>query len=145
MLFLFLLAGSIYGCLPVTKPETPPAASPAVAASPTAGQPDLVITNITLESDSSDPCEQSKDHLFVSVRVHNQGEADSGAFIVSINNTWQNVSAGLNAGQSLTLWFSGYQEEITVQIDPSSQVMESREGNNLVTQHFALGTLPATT
>lgn len=66
------------------------------------------------------------------VYIANVGTADSGAFVVNVNDVEQTVE-GLPAGESRQLWFDQAGQtwlDIRVTVDVDEQVAESSEDNN---------------
>jgi hypothetical protein len=68
----------------------------------------------------------------------NGGKVASSPFTVDMNGARQDVLQGLQAGETLTLWFSGYQSINTVTVDAAATIEESNEKNNKFTQLLAV-------
>jgi hypothetical protein len=80
----------------------------------------------------------------VRVTVANTGAADATPFVVDVNGDQQTVSQGVGAGDTVSLWFPGYQVgDNTANADATGQVAESDEQNNQLTQTLPVPTLPA--
>ncbi len=120
-----------------TDPPTPTVAPPV---------PDLAVSHVKIGLESGDACDYGVPKLGVWVVVENVGLADSPPFVVQVNDVQQPVSSGLPSGQSTSLWFEGYVQsgENVVQLDVTSQIEESDETNNSLSQMVPVPTLPPT-
>ncbi len=106
--------------------------------------PDLVVTGMVIELETGGSCAFTSTQLGVRVTVANQGAAVAGSFVVDVNGDQQTVSQGLAAGETLSLWFPGYQSGLnTAIVDATDQVAESDETNNQLSQTVPVPTLPA--
>jgi hypothetical protein len=107
--------------------------------------PDLTVKQVKVELETGGACDYASTQLGVRVVVENAGEADAGPFVVDVNGARQAVAAGLAAGQTTALWFSGYNRggENTVVVDATNQVEESKD-NNKLSQMIPIPTLPPT-
>jgi uncharacterized repeat protein (TIGR01451 family) len=106
--------------------------------------PDLVIGQVVIELQSGSSCTLAGQPLGIRLQVSNTGSASAGSFVVNVNGATQNV-AGLNVGQSTSLFFSGYQNgNNTIVVDALNQVAETREDNNSLTTQLPVPTPPAT-
>ncbi len=117
------------------KPDTP---------TPTGPLPDLVALGMSITLETGGDCDFTP-KLGVRVHFSNSGAADAGTFSVHVNGVQQIVGAGLLQGQSGTLWFNGYiSGKNTLFVDSFTQVAESNELNNELSQTPAVPTLPPT-
>ena len=80
----------------------------------------------------------------IRVQIKNIGSAAAGSFFVDLNGVAKEVQDGLQVDQSVELHFAGtipsVQYEATV--DPTDQVVESRENNNTSLFHAPTPTPP---
>jgi hypothetical protein len=108
--------------------------------------PDLAIRQVKIELDTGGACDYTSTQLGVRVWIENLGATGATAFVVDVNGSQQMASAGLQAGETTTLWFSGYSHgvETTVTVDATLQVQESDEENNVLSQMVPVPTLPPT-
>ncbi len=108
--------------------------------------PDLVIVHAQIELETGGSCEYASTNLGVRVWIENQGSADADPFVVEANGIQQMVTGGLEAGQTVTIWFSGYSPsgENVVLVDANGQIEETREDNNTFSQMLPIPTLPPT-
>jgi pSer/pThr/pTyr-binding forkhead associated (FHA) protein len=108
-------------------------------------QPDLVISRVQIELETGGACDFVSTQLGVRVWIANDGQGDAGPFVVDVNDARQSVAAGLAAGQTASLWFAGYASgENSVIVDAASEVQESDEDNNRLSQMVPIPTLPPT-
>jgi hypothetical protein len=107
--------------------------------------PDLTVKQVKIELETGGACDYATTQLGVRVVVENAGDADAGPFVVDVNGARQAVAAGLAAGQTTALWFSGYNRggENTIVVDAKDQVKE-RKDNNRLSQMIPVPTLPPT-
>jgi hypothetical protein len=123
-------------------------ASPVPTQVPKASQPlpDLAIKQSRIELESGGDCDYASTQLGIQVVIENAGDADAGPFAVEANSSQQAVSEGLASGQTISLWFTGYAHDgaNTVVVDAASQVKESDEENNTLSQRLPVPTLPPT-
>jgi hypothetical protein len=77
------------------------------------------------------------------VTVQNIGQANAGAFTVTLNNSLSlRVAAGLTASNSVTLWFPTQAFSTTATADSGNEIAESNELNNTLAQILPIPTLP---
>jgi sugar lactone lactonase YvrE len=145
MVLFTLLVLTANGCSPgegflQASPTTPPKISPTSAR---LALPDLVIREIgvDVQTNSENLCFSTQDDLFTRLTIANQGTADAGPFWVEINESRQEVPAGLTARSELTLWFPGFTSQVSARVDVTYQVAESVETNNLQMRELASPTL----
>lgn len=105
----------------------------------TAAGVDLVVTRMQITSRSSG-CPQGP--LGLLVTVANIGSAAAGPFAVTANSSPAQTVAGLAAGASASLWFSGYAygSANSATVDSAGQVAESNESNNTLIQYVPIPT-----
>jgi subtilase family serine protease len=108
--------------------------------------PDLVIRGALIELESGGRCDYASTQLGVRVVIENAGAADAGPFDVEVNGVGQTVAGGLAAGESISLWFPGYESmgENEIIVDVLGDVKEGGEGNNTFIQRLPVPTLPPT-
>ena len=108
--------------------------------------PDLAIMHAQVELETGSSCEYASTALGVRIWIENLGSADAGPFVVEANGIQQAVAGGLEAGQTVTLWFAGYvpNGENLLLVDATSQIQETREDNNSLSQRLPVPTLPPT-
>jgi hypothetical protein len=108
--------------------------------------PDLAIIHAQVDLETSGSCEYASTALGVRVWIENLGSADADPFAVEVNGISQMIAGGLEAGQTVTIWFAGYvpDGENIALVDPSSQIQEIREDNNTFSQRLPVPTLPPT-
>jgi hypothetical protein len=108
--------------------------------------PDLAVKHIQIELESGGDCDYASTQLGARVVIENAGGADAGPFAVDANGSQQAVPEGLASGQTVSLWFTDYVHdgENTVIVDAASQVEESNEANNTLSQRLPIPTLPPT-
>lgn len=105
--------------------------------------PDLTVTGMWISLQQPSPCFDPQIPLGVHVSVANQGTAAAGAFAVDVNGASQTVAAGLTAGQSTTLFFTGYRMGVnTASVDPDNRIAESAEDNNISSPYLPVPTPP---
>jgi len=134
-----VISGQLNPLASGAPPTAPPTANPGQSAN----LPDLAIRQARIELESGGSCDYASTELGVRVTVENAGDADAGPFVVEVNGVQQRVEEGLAAGESVALWFAGYGSENTIIVDATSQVEESDEGNNRLSQPLPVPTLPA--
>lgn len=108
--------------------------------------PDLVVSSMKIELQTGGACDFTSTELGVRVWAQNVGAADAGLFVVELNGAQQTVSAGLPAGQTISLWFPGYvmAGDNTATVDVNNNVYEGNEENNTAAQMLPVPTLPPT-
>ncbi len=108
--------------------------------------PDLAIAHAQIELETGGSCDYASTDLGVRVWIENQGSADAAPFVVEANGIQQMVAGGLQTGQTVTIWFSGYSPsgENVVLVDADDQIQETREDNNTLSQRLPVPTLPPT-
>jgi subtilase family serine protease len=107
--------------------------------------PDLVIDSMYMEMEGrTGSCVMEYTAYEIRVLVRNAGDAAAGSFAVQLNSTEQTVTAGLAAGQSVELHFSGavMGSQYSAQIDPANQIAERDESNNTRTFTAPMPTAP---
>lgn len=106
--------------------------------------PDLVVKQVKIELVSGGSCDYDSTQLGVRIWMENVGDMDAGPFDVLVNGVQQAVPAGLAAGETMDLWFTGYIQngENVVVVDAASQIRESDEENNRWSQRLPIPTLP---
>ncbi|MBE7471039.1 MAG: hypothetical protein DPW09_05105 [Anaerolineae bacterium] len=140
--------------IPIAVPlDTPtPTSTPVPTMTPTSTEtptslplPDLVAQSMMVELETNGDCNNTTTQLGVRVEVANIGQANAGPFTVQANGIQQLVD-GLAAGQTTSVWLAGASSggETTATIDVLSQVLESNETNNQITQFVSIPTLPPT-
>ncbi len=104
--------------------------------------PDLVVAGSRIELETGADCDYASTQLGVRVVVENTGDASAGPFVVDVNGAQQQVTAGLAAGESASLWFEGYDAsgENTIVVDAGFDVEEIDDTNNRVSQRLPLPT-----
>jgi hypothetical protein len=118
--------------------------SPTPTATPTSiHTPDLLVLSMQIELETGDSCAFTSTLLGVRVFVKNQGSADAGPFLVTINGQDQKVT-GLAAGQTVSLWFIGFATKNVALLDRTDLVQEDSETNNTSSSFLGVPTLPAT-
>lgn len=143
LLALTFLALGCNSSINLIEPTQTPAATlaPSQISLPLA---DLVVVSMEIAPETSAPCLESPASLGIALQIQNAGDAAAGSFDVEVNSTRQAVSAGLAAGENLSLWFAGYEAENVVRLDVTGRVAEREEGNNLVARVLPVPTsLPA--
>ncbi len=145
---------AVLGDLVPLTPSTTPTPAPRKTEGPTAtptptprtALPDLQVGQVTIELETGGACDYRSTQLGLRVSVKNAGHEAAGPFIVEANGTRQEVAGGLAAGETIRLWFEGYQygRENRVVVDVDSQVQESNEDNNSFSQRVPIPTLPPT-
>ncbi len=141
MLLILIPTSLLFACSPQDYPPSPfPSATPLRSTPTSPPLPDLVIQEISYSFIVGDPCDPNSADLQVNVRIINHGNADSGPFVVEMNNAWQNVQDGLRAGQRITLWFAADSAQISAQADATSLIAESNEENNARTLTLKIAT-----
>jgi hypothetical protein len=110
-----------------------------------ANLPDLFVSDIRIELETSGACEYVTTPLGTRVWITNNGGGNAGTFVVEVNGGQQAV-AGLAAGQTTSLWYVGYASgsPTTVLVDPDNQIQESNRDNNTLSQTLPIPTLPPT-
>ena len=108
--------------------------------------PDLAIRHVQVDLETGGSCDYTSTTLGIRVWIENLGSADAGPFVVEANDIQQMVDQGLAAGQTVTLWFSGYvpDGENVLLVDATKQIQEIREDNNEFSQRLPIPTLPPT-
>jgi hypothetical protein len=106
--------------------------------------PDLAIKSLKIELETGSDCDYRTTQLGVALVVENKGSGDAGSFVVEANGFRQTVETGLAAGDTVSFWFEGYSRdgENRIVVDAASEVEESDEDNNLVSQRLPIPTLP---
>ena len=114
-----------------------PVSTPSPPQLKTSPLPDLVVTFVNdpvpLSGTSETDCvDFSKGiHYGIKVGIKNVGQARAGPFKVTINGLSQMITAGLEAGQEISLIFPHGSKRVVV--DQTSLVEENKEDNNEVT------------
>ena len=125
-----------------------PLATPTVTPSPTgapASLPALVVAGMGIQLETGGSCSFTSLALGVRVRVANTGIGPAAPFNVLTNSGKQRVIGGLQAGAEASLWFAGYAAgSNTATVDVDSEVAESDETNNTLTQFLPVPTPPPT-
>jgi hypothetical protein len=128
-------------------PTSPPTFTPAPVVTQDVHPPlpDLAIKHVKIELETGGACDYASTQLGVRVVIENAGDAEAGPFVVDVNGSQQRVGTGLVAGQTASLWFSGYNQggENRVILDATSEVEESNKDNNVFSQMLPIPTLPA--
>lgn len=108
--------------------------------------PDLAITHAQIALETGSSCDYASTGLGVRVWIENLGKADADSFVVEVNGIQQMVAGGLEAGQTVTIWFAGYipDGENVMLVDATDQIQEIRRDNNLLSQRLPVPTLPPT-
>ena len=108
--------------------------------------PDLIVKHAQIALETGNSCDYASTTLGIMVWVENVGNADADPFVVEANGIRQMVAEGLEAGQTITIWFAGYvpDGENIILVDAASQVEEIREDNNALSQRLPVPTLPPT-
>lgn len=125
-----------------TRTATAGTTTPTITSTALTGSfPDLVISSVV----SSPPgwtggCATTQ-ASGIRVAVRNNGNVDTGPFVVDANGAQQTVSGGLAVGASINLWFTGG-GNFTVTVDATGMVAESQEGNNTRSYVAITGTPP---
>jgi WD40 repeat protein len=146
LLLIFFLSWIVGGCDLRDKvfqaSPTPPALP---APTDTAVQlPDLVIASMSVIGNAAGVCPTAGESYQVQVSVINRGNAPAGPFVVRFNVDQQLVSAGLQPGKTVALFFPYSDASANVMVDATSLVLESDESNNQLDQRLDLPTpLPA--
>ena len=108
----------------------------------TTGIPDLTLVSLKIELELPRSCTTTT-QLGVRATVRNNGNAPAGPFVVSINGAGQSFY-GLAPQGTLQPWAPGYNHpdnDVAI-ADSQSQVTESNEGNNQLSQALPIPTLP---
>lgn len=137
---LFILIGCVWlGVIALTA--CAPADRPAPATDTPAALPDLapLYMSYTLENSQ---CLEPGAALGVRLTVTNAGSAPTGAFTVRVNDEEQSVTAGLAAGDDVSLFFSSYAEPSQAEVDAAGMVAESDETNNILEMRLPVPTPP---
>ena len=92
--------------------------------------PDLEISQVWVQDNSTEDCTASDRSMQMVVRVENKGQAPAGLFLVRLKSDRQLVRSGLEAGKSIDLVFPGFDPAPQIWIDETSLVVESDESNN---------------
>lgn len=95
--------------------------------------PDLIIKNMYLEMEGRQSnCVEAYTPYGIRVVIENIGLASTGAFVVVLNNTRQEVKEGLAAGQRIVLHFAGTTPSgwYEATADSMNQIVEREEDNN---------------
>ena len=108
--------------------------------------PDLAITHAQIDLQTGGSCDYASTVLGVRVWIENLGNADADSFAVEVNGIQQMVAGGLEAGQTVTIWFVGYipDGENVLLVDATDQIQEIRKDNNTFSQRLTVPTLPPT-
>ncbi|GEM_PF-248123 len=102
--------------------------------------PDLTILNMRIELMNTS-CLSPGDSLGVRIWVTNNGQANAGDFLVTVNNAQQPVN-GLAVGEIKALFFPGYTNPVLAMVDSTSAIAESNEANNSRSEMVAVPTAP---
>jgi len=108
--------------------------------------PDLAILHAQVSLETGSSCDYTSTALGIRVWIENQGNAGAGPFVVEANGIQQMIAEGLDAGQTVAIWFAGYVPDgaNVILVDVASQVQEIREDNNTFSQRLPIPTLPPT-
>lgn len=108
--------------------------------------PDLVVMGARIELETGGACGFTSTKLGTTVRLGNVGQADAGPFVVRTNGAEQRFLQGLIAGETAVAWFPAYSSaaDTTITVDANSEVSESDEDNNTLSQMLPVPTLPPT-
>lgn len=142
--------GDLVPLTPSTTPTPAPRKNEGPTSTPTPtprpALPDLQVGQVTIELETGGACDYRSTQLGLRVSVKNVGHGAAGPFLVEANGARQEVAGGLAAGETIRLWFEGYQygRENRVVVDVDSQVQESNEDNNSFSQRVPIPTLPPT-
>ncbi len=138
VLLCFSLA-SLSGCISSSNSPVGPTPSNTSPTTPTVlGLPDLVINDLGLEITPEELCADPPKPYRILVQIKNQGKANAAEFSISMENQPSQQIAALSAGETVDLWFSSKTLQISLQIDPFSQVTEENEANNRIATHLAI-------
>mgnify|MGYP001472130099 CR=1 FL=1 len=109
-------------------------------------RPDLVVQALAISLETGSDCGYTSTQLGVQAVIANVGSSGAGPFQVAVNGTPVGVPGGLPAGQTTAVWAGGYAwpDTNTGLADSEDQVLESNEGNNLLSQMLSVPTLPPT-
>jgi Domain of unknown function (DUF4331)/CARDB len=103
--------------------------------------PDLTISNVKIELQNTN-CLLPGAPLGVRVFVTNNGQAAAGTFAVTVNGVVTQTVNGLAAGQTTAVFFTGFTNPVTAEVDSTSLVTESNESNNTFSGMVAVPTPP---
>ncbi len=145
-LLILLLTAAVNRCTVPGLPATVPVTTVPPTQETLPARPDLLVGYVAIELETGGACNYTSTQLGLSVLIKNVGQGATGPFVVEANGARQEVSGGLAAGETIRLWFEGYQYggENRVTVDVDSQVQESDEGNNSFAQMVPIPTLPPT-
>jgi len=132
----------------LTPTETP-TPTPSQSATPTptntplpGPMPDLVVAGMSIGYQNAG-CLMPGDLYGLWVRVSNIGQAPAAAFMVQVNDA-QSPVEGLGAGESVSVLLNSgtMGGQLTALVDSASQIQESDETNNSLTQYVPIPTQP---
>ncbi|MFZ6029370.1 MAG: cellulose binding domain-containing protein [Chloroflexota bacterium] len=134
----------------MTPPTHTPTATATATRTPTqtpdgSDKPDLSVVSMIIELETGSQCPYSSTMLGRRVTFRNTGTVDINVpFVVQADTDQLTYSAGLAAGQSASLWFSGGSSmgEHTAIVDATSLIDESNETNNTYQHYLPIPTLP---
>ena len=110
-----------------------------------ASQPDLIVQFMYLEMEGRQGrCVDAYTPYGIRVQIKNIGSAATGSFFVDLNGAVKEVEDGLQVDQSIELHFAGTipSGQYEAKVDPTDQVVESRENNNTSLFHAPTPTPP---
>jgi hypothetical protein len=134
--------------LATVTPTRTPTRSPTPTITPTSppgALPDLRVISMRVELQTGGGCYVPPAVLGVRVIVANMGSADAGGFAVWLEGPVQRLDAGLAAGSTGSVWFTGHDQFSTTKaiVDYQAEVAESDESNNAREEWLPVPTLPA--
>lgn len=102
--------------------------------------PDLLVSRIEILDQASGLCPPDDGPYSFGILVTNQGNGNAGQFTMRFNRQYQEISAGLAAGASITVIFTEKTLNPGVEIDSQNDVYERDETNNFSREVFAFPT-----
>lgn len=134
ILLLLLFLTGISSCNPAEgNPETPTPRATNLPTPTSASLPDIIVNDVRLDISPEAFCNREAISYRVLVQIKNQGNGDAGPFSVTINEDPSTDIPSLAAQESLDLWIDSDTLNISVFVDPQSEVPETNESNNFVT------------
>jgi hypothetical protein len=137
---------STFTWLAPTETPTPTptqSATPTITTTPPAGPlPDLTVAGMSIGYQNAG-CLMPGDLYGLWVRISNIGQAPATAFMVQVNDAQAPVE-GLGAGESISVLLNSgtMGGQLTALADSASQIQESDEANNSLTQYVPVPTQP---